>query len=108
MNRTGSRSSGRPTLTEVALQAGVSPITASRALRGVATVAPELVTRVQEAAARLGYVTNPAARALASAQGHSATQSWREAVKTRQPAAWKCLTVAWPMPRLAPVSSRVF
>ena len=71
MNRTGSRSSGRPTLTEVALQAGVSPITASRALRGVATVAPELVTRVQEAAARLGYVTNPAARALASAQGHS-------------------------------------
>ncbi len=71
MNRTGSRSSGRPTLTEVALQAGVSPITASRVLRGVATVAPELVTRVQEAAARLGYVTNPAARALASAQGHS-------------------------------------
>lgn len=71
MNRTGSRSSGRPTLTEVALQAGVSPITASRALRGVASVAPELVTRVQEAAARLGYVTNPAARALASAQGHS-------------------------------------
>jgi len=71
MNRTGSRSSGRPTLTQVALQAGVSPITASRVLRGVATVAPELVTRVQEAAARLGYVTNPAARALASAQGHS-------------------------------------
>ena len=71
MNRTGSRSSGRPTLTEVALQAGVSPITASRVLRGVATVAPELVTRVQEAAARLCYVTNPAARALASAQGHS-------------------------------------
>lgn len=42
-----------------------------------------------------------------SAQGQSSTQSWREAVNTRQPAALKCLTVAWPMPRLAPVNSRV-
>ncbi|WNW11044.1 LacI family DNA-binding transcriptional regulator [Pseudomonas sp. DTU_2021_1001937_2_SI_NGA_ILE_001] len=66
MARIGSRSTGRPTLNEVAQQAGVSPITASRALRGIATVAPELVDKVRAAAQRLGYVANPAARALAS------------------------------------------
>ena len=32
---------------------------------------------------------------------------WREQVITRQPAAEKRFTVACPMPRLAPVSSRV-
>lgn len=66
MARIGSRSTGRPTLNEVAKLAGVSPITASRALRGIATVAPELVDKVRAAAQRLGYVANPAARALAS------------------------------------------
>ncbi|MFJ4374056.1 LacI family DNA-binding transcriptional regulator [Pseudomonas japonica] len=71
MTRTGSRTTGRPTLAEVARLCGVSPITVSRALRGVATVAPDLVTRVKAAAAELGYVANPAARALASAQSQS-------------------------------------
>ncbi|WP_426199081.1 LacI family DNA-binding transcriptional regulator [Pseudomonas sp. DC3200b2] len=71
MARSGTRTTGRPTLDEVARLSGVSPITASRALRGVATVAPELVQRVQEAAASLGYVANPAARALASARSQS-------------------------------------
>ncbi|MEE4890290.1 LacI family DNA-binding transcriptional regulator [Pseudomonas alliivorans] len=66
MIRIGSRSTGRPTLNEVARLAAVSPITASRALRGVATVAPELVEKVRAAAQSLGYVANPAARALAS------------------------------------------
>ncbi len=66
MTRIGSRSTGRPTLNEVARLAAVSPITASRALRGVATVAPELVEKVRAAAQSLGYVANPAARALAS------------------------------------------
>ncbi|MBC3955954.1 MULTISPECIES: LacI family DNA-binding transcriptional regulator [Pseudomonas] len=66
MMRIGSRSTGRPTLNEVARLAAVSPITASRALRGVATVAPELVEKVRAAAQSLGYVANPAARALAS------------------------------------------
>lgn len=66
MTRIGSRSTGRPTLNEVAQLAAVSPITASRALRGVATVAPELVDKVRAAAQSLGYVANPAARALAS------------------------------------------
>ncbi|MFY1663649.1 LacI family DNA-binding transcriptional regulator [Pseudomonas sp. Pseu.R1] len=71
MTRIGSRSTGRPTLNEVAKLAAVSPITASRALRGVATVAPDLVEKVQAAAQSLGYVANPAARALASSQSQS-------------------------------------
>jgi LacI family gluconate utilization system Gnt-I transcriptional repressor len=71
MTRSGSRTTGRPTLAEVACLSGVSPITASRALRGVSSVAPSLVLKVQQAAADLGYVANPAARALASAQSQS-------------------------------------
>lgn len=62
------RSSGRVTLQEVAAAAGVSPITASRALRGLSSVAPDLVARVNEAVAKLGYVPDPAARALASSR----------------------------------------
>jgi LacI family gluconate utilization system Gnt-I transcriptional repressor len=60
------RSTGRITLADVAQAAGVSPITVSRALRGERAVDPELVERVQAAATRLGYVPDPAARALAS------------------------------------------
>ncbi|MBJ9975096.1 LacI family DNA-binding transcriptional regulator [Pseudomonas sp. S75] len=71
MTRIGSRTTGRPTLAEVARLSGVSPITASRALRGISTVAPALVEKVVAAAASLGYVANPAARALASARSHS-------------------------------------
>jgi LacI family gluconate utilization system Gnt-I transcriptional repressor len=63
------RSTGRITLADVAHVAGVSPITVSRALRGERGVDPELVARVQAATLKLGYVPNPAARALAS--GHS-------------------------------------
>ena len=70
-NDKNTRTTGRPTLNEVARLAGVSPITASRALRGVSTVATELVEKVQKAALALNYVVNPAARALASAQSHS-------------------------------------
>ncbi|MDO9572138.1 MAG: LacI family DNA-binding transcriptional regulator [Hydrogenophaga sp.] len=60
------RPSGRTTLSDVARAADVSPITASRALRGERSVAPELVERVKQAAEQLGYVPDPAARALAS------------------------------------------
>ncbi|MBO3275126.1 HTH-type transcriptional regulator GntR [Pseudomonas schmalbachii] len=70
-NDKSTRTTGRPTLNEVARRAGVSPITASRALRGVSTVAEELAERVRQAASELGYVANPAARALASAQSHA-------------------------------------
>jgi LacI family gluconate utilization system Gnt-I transcriptional repressor len=60
------RATGRVTLREVSLAAGVSTSTASRALRGERAVAPELIERVQAAAQRLAYVPDPAARALAS------------------------------------------
>jgi LacI family gluconate utilization system Gnt-I transcriptional repressor len=60
------RATGRVTLADVAQAAGVSPITVSRALRGERSVDPELVARVQAAAQKLGYVPDPAARALAS------------------------------------------
>lgn len=62
------RGSGRITLQDVAQAAGVSPITASRALRGERRVANDLVLQVQAAAERLGYVPDPAARALASSR----------------------------------------
>lgn len=61
-----SRATGRVTLADVARVAGVSPITVSRALRGERAVDAELVARVKAAAVRLGYVPDPAARALAS------------------------------------------
>ncbi len=61
-----SRATGRITLADVAHAAGVSPITVSRALRGERAVDPVLVERVQTAARQLGYVPDPAARALAS------------------------------------------
>lgn len=60
------RATGRVTLADVARAAGVSPITVSRALRGERTVDAELAQRALEAARRLGYVPDPAARALAS------------------------------------------
>lgn len=61
-----SRATGRVTLADVAHTAGVSPMTVSRALRGERAVAPDLVARVQAAAQKLGYMPDPAARALAS------------------------------------------
>lgn len=61
-----SRATGRVTLADVARAAGVSPITVSRALRNERAVDGELVARVRAAASKLGYVPDPAARALAS------------------------------------------
>ncbi len=73
MNKTSTstsrgRASGRLTLDDVARLAGVSAITASRALRGTRAVDPVLVERVLTAARQLNYVPDPAARALASAR----------------------------------------
>lgn len=56
------------TLQDVAHAAGVSAITASRALRTPEKVAKETLARVRDAVASLGYVPNPAAQALASAR----------------------------------------
>jgi LacI family gluconate utilization system Gnt-I transcriptional repressor len=66
---TRSRATGRITLADVAHAAGVSPITVSRALRGERAVDPDLIARVQAAVSKLGYLPNPAARALASGVG---------------------------------------
>ncbi|WCM90630.1 LacI family DNA-binding transcriptional regulator [Acidovorax sp. NCPPB 3576] len=60
------RSSGRITLDDVARDAAVSPITVSRVLRGERSVDAQLAERVRASADRLGYVPDPAARALAS------------------------------------------
>lgn len=62
------RATGRVTLSDVARAARVSPSTVSRALRGERAVDPTLVARVTEVSRMLGYVPDPAARALASAR----------------------------------------
>ena len=64
--KTRSRATGRVTLADVAALAKVSPITVSRALRGERAVASDLTQRVKAAAEKLGYMPDPAARALAS------------------------------------------
>ncbi|WP_282026209.1 LacI family DNA-binding transcriptional regulator [Limimaricola cinnabarinus] len=56
----------RVTLAEVAARAGVSPITVSRALRRPDTVQPDTRARIDAAVSALGYVPDPAARALAT------------------------------------------
>ncbi|MCZ8096650.1 MAG: hypothetical protein O9972_01915 [Burkholderiales bacterium] len=43
-----------------------------------------------------------------SAQGQAREKASRETVSTRQPSSLKRFTVAWPIPRLAPVSRSVF
>jgi len=56
------------TLQDVARAAGVSAITASRALRTPDRVATDTLARVRDAVDSLGYVPNPAAQMLASAR----------------------------------------
>lgn len=60
------RGSGAVTLHEVALRAGVAPITASRALNSPDKVSPDVRVRVSEAVQALGYVPNRLAGSLAS------------------------------------------
>lgn len=61
-----SRASGRVTLSDVADAVGLSAMTVSRALRGERRVQPALVDKIVQMAQRMGYVPDPAARALAS------------------------------------------
>lgn len=56
--------SGTPTLDEVALAAGVSRATASRAINGGVKVSATALAAVDEAVKRLGYTPNHAARSL--------------------------------------------
>ena len=65
-----SRATGRATLTAVAQHAGVSTMTASRAINQPETVSATLRARVDLAITELGYVPNRAARALASAHSN--------------------------------------
>jgi LacI family gluconate utilization system Gnt-I transcriptional repressor len=62
------RKTGRATLEEVAQLAGVSAMTASRALSQPQLVSDAARTRVEQAVLALGYVPNRAARALASSR----------------------------------------
>lgn len=61
----GEKPPRKPTLSQVARIAGVSEITASRALRDSASVTQGTARKVQEAAAQLGYLRNRLAGALA-------------------------------------------
>lgn len=60
------RPASRTTLDDVARRAGVSAITVSRALRRPEMVSAKLREKVGQAVRELGYIPDPAARALAS------------------------------------------
>jgi DNA-binding LacI/PurR family transcriptional regulator len=66
-----SRSTGRPTLEEVAERAGVGRGTVSRVVNGSPQVSPEAKAAVQQAIDELGYVPNRAARALVTQRADS-------------------------------------
>ena len=66
--RTRGRGTGRATLAQVAALAGVSIMTASRALSQPQLVSDTTRVKVEAAVTELGYVPNRAARALASRQ----------------------------------------
>jgi DNA-binding LacI/PurR family transcriptional regulator len=61
--------SGAVTIEDVARRAGTSRATVSRVLTGSASVSDSARERVRRAAADLGYVANPLARALATGRG---------------------------------------
>ncbi|HWM38063.1 MAG TPA: LacI family DNA-binding transcriptional regulator [Streptomyces sp.] len=64
--RNGGRGTGRPTLEEVAIRAGVGRGTVSRVINGSPRVSDRTRAVVEAAVAELGYVPNRAARALAA------------------------------------------
>ena len=66
--RKSRRSSGAITLRDVAMLAGVAPITASRAVNTPDQVSPVVLKRVQDAVQRTGYVPNRVAGGLASSR----------------------------------------
>lgn len=60
----------RVTLADVAAAAGVSKMTASRALRGAPDVSRENIQRVEQAARKTGYVGNPLALAFSNSKSN--------------------------------------
>jgi DNA-binding LacI/PurR family transcriptional regulator len=65
------RATGRPTLDQVALRAGVGRGTVSRVVNGSAQVSPAARAAVEDAIAALGYVPNRAARTLVTQRTES-------------------------------------
>jgi LacI family transcriptional regulator len=65
--RAAKRQSGAPTISDVALLAGVSPMTVSRVINADANVRDSTREAVNAAIAQLSYAPNPAARSLAGA-----------------------------------------
>lgn len=61
----------RPTLADVAAEAGVSTVTVSRVIEDSPKVTPKTKERVKEAMARLGYFGNAAASSLVSGRSTS-------------------------------------
>ncbi len=61
----------KPTLNDVARESGSSIATVSRAMSQPELVQPQTLERIREVAARLGYVPNRRARALASGQSET-------------------------------------
>jgi DNA-binding LacI/PurR family transcriptional regulator len=59
----------RPTLTDVAAEAGVSKAAVSRVVNDAAGVSPQTREHVRQVISRLGYRPDPVARALASGHG---------------------------------------
>jgi DNA-binding LacI/PurR family transcriptional regulator len=57
-----------PTIVDIAVEAGVSKSAVSRALLGQGDVSAEKRARIEDAAARLGYVANAMARSLVRSQ----------------------------------------
>jgi len=66
----GLAASRPPTMREVAVAAGVSPMTVSRVLTGRGYVADETAARVRVAFEQMGYRPNPVARLLRAQRSH--------------------------------------
>ncbi len=64
------RSDRRATIRDVAKAAGVSPITASRAMQGSGLVRPKTIEKVVQAAKQLDYIPNLAAGTLSTNASH--------------------------------------
>ena len=68
---TGRQGRARPTIHDVAAEAGVSRGTVSRALNGGLNVSPAALEAVLAAVRKTGYVANSAARSLVTQRAHS-------------------------------------
>jgi LacI family transcriptional regulator len=66
-----SQRKNRPTLRDVAHEAGVGTTTVSRVINGGHYVAPKMLARIQRVMVELGYQPNQAARSLKSEQSHT-------------------------------------